>query len=52
MPVQKLSEVNDLQEKETMLVERVVEWFRKWKQDGLQKPSLQGELEGKPLSNI
>jgi len=46
MPGQEIPEVNDLQEIDTMLAERVVEWTEKWKQDGLQQGKIEGKLEG------
>lgn len=37
MPGVVLSEINDLQEMQSMLAERVLEWTEEWKQQGLQQ---------------
>jgi flagellar biosynthesis/type III secretory pathway protein FliH len=51
MPQEPIPEVNDLEEVETMLAERVVEWTEKWKmeglQEGLQKGLQKGRVEGR-----
>jgi len=38
LPGQELPKVNDLLEVDTMLAERVKEWTREWKQEGLAIP--------------
>ncbi len=47
MPGQEIPEVNELQEIDTMLAERVEEWTEQWKQDGLQQGLQQGIQQGK-----
>ncbi|MBU4611131.1 Rpn family recombination-promoting nuclease/putative transposase [Achromobacter sp. GG226] len=47
VPGETIPEVNDLQEMDAMLAERVVEWTEKWKQDGLQAGLEQGLREGR-----
>jgi hypothetical protein len=47
MPQEPIPEVNDLEEVENMLAERVVEWTEKWKMEGLQKGRMEGRMEGR-----
>jgi predicted transposase YdaD len=47
MPGVVIPELNDLQELNTMLAERVIEWTEEWKQQGLQQGLLQGRQEGR-----
>ena len=37
------SEIGDLQEVETMLAERVLEWTEQWKREGLEEGRQEGE---------
>ena len=47
LPGEKVPEVHDLVEVETMLAERVEEWTQKWKREGLLEGRREGELKGK-----
>ena len=46
LPGVELPEVVDLQEVETMLSERVLEWTEQWKQEGLEQGRQEGRQEG------
>jgi predicted transposase/invertase (TIGR01784 family) len=46
MPGVVLSEINDLQEMNAMLAERVLEWTEEWKQQGMQEGLRQGMRQG------
>ncbi len=46
MPGQDRPDVDELQEIDTMLAERVEEWTEQWKQGGIQQGLQQGKLEG------
>jgi predicted transposase YdaD len=46
MPGQVIPEVNELQEIDTMLAERVEEWTAQWKREGKIEGKLEGKLEG------
>jgi uncharacterized protein with von Willebrand factor type A (vWA) domain len=46
VPGESIPEATELQEINTMLAERVVEWTEKWKQQGLQQGHQQGLQEG------
>ena len=44
LPGVAVPEVTDLQEVKTMLAERVIEWTRDWKQQGLEEGLQQGKI--------
>ena len=46
LPGVELPEVGDLQEVETMLSERVLEWTEQWKREGLEEGRQEGRQEG------
>jgi len=46
MPGQDIPEVNELQEIDAMLAERVEEWTEQWKRDGLQQGLQEGLQQG------
>jgi predicted transposase/invertase (TIGR01784 family) len=47
MPGVEIPELQDLQEVESMLAERVKEWTEQWKQEGLEQGLEQGRAEGR-----
>lgn len=47
MPQEPLPELNDLEEVEAMLAERVTEWTEKWKMDGLAEGLAEGRRKGR-----
>jgi len=47
VPAERIPEATELQEIDTMLAERVVEWTEKWKQQGLQQGLQEGRQEGR-----
>ncbi len=47
LPGQKLEKVNDLNEVDAMLAERVKEWTYEWKQEGLEEGIQQGRQQGR-----
>ena len=47
VPREPVPEVNELQEVDAMLAERVAQWTEQWKQQGLQEGQQQGLLEGR-----
>ncbi|MDF9392792.1 MULTISPECIES: Rpn family recombination-promoting nuclease/putative transposase [Methylococcus] len=46
VPAESIPEATELQEIDTMLAERVVEWTEKWKREGLQQGRQEGRQEG------
>lgn len=46
MPQEPLPELNNLEEMEAMLAERVTEWTQKWKMEGLKEGEAKGRMEG------
>jgi hypothetical protein len=46
MPGVELGSINDLQEVQSMLAERVTEWTEEWKRQGRQEGRLEGRQEG------
>ncbi len=46
MPEEPLPELNNLEEMEAMLAERVTEWTQKWKLEGLREGLREGEAKG------
>jgi predicted transposase/invertase (TIGR01784 family) len=52
MPQERIPEVNDLEEMETMLAERVDEWTEKWKMEGLQQGIQKGEQKGRQAEKL
>lgn len=42
MPGVKLGSINDLQEVQSMLAERVTEWMEEWKRQGMEKGLQEG----------
>jgi len=46
LPGVELGSINDLQEVQSMLAERVTEWTEEWKRQGMEKGLQQGRLEG------
>ena len=47
IPQEPLPELNDLEEVEAMLAERVTEWTQKWKMEGETKGRMEGRMEGR-----
>jgi hypothetical protein len=46
MPSVELGRINDLQEVQSMLAERVIEWTEEWKQQGMEAGMKKGRQEG------
>ena len=46
IPQEPLPELNDLEEVEAMLAERVTEWTQKWKMEGRVEGRMEGRMEG------
>lgn len=49
VPDEIIEALQDLQEIDSMLAERVIEWTEKWKREGLQEGLQEGRLEGERL---
>ena len=47
VPGVEFTNLNDLQEVQSMLAERVIEWTEEWKREGMEKGRLEGRLEGR-----
>jgi len=47
LPGVEFGSINDLQEVQSMLAERVTEWTEEWKRQGMEKGLQQGRLEGR-----
>jgi hypothetical protein len=43
MPQEQIPELNELEEVETMLAERVTEWTQKWKMEGRKEGRMEGQ---------
>lgn len=52
VPGETIPEVNDLQEMDAMLADRVVEWTEKWKQDGMKAGFEQGLQKGQDEGRV
>ena len=47
VPGVEFTNLNDLQEVQSMLAERVIEWTEEWKREGMEKGRLEGRQEGR-----
>lgn len=52
VPGENIPEVNDLQEIDNMLAERVTQWTEKWKQEGMQQGRQEGIQKGRQEAAI